>query len=56
METAHRRRDIARTNETNYANRIEQVQIELIYLRWDTLAGDILLNKSKYIQDQKLYV
>ena len=38
METAHRRRDVARTNETNYANRIEQVQIELIYLRWNTLA------------------
>ena len=38
METAHRRRDIARTNETNYANRIEQAQIELIHLRWNTLA------------------
>ena len=38
METAHGRRDVTRTNETNYANRIEQVQIELIHLRWNTLA------------------
>ena len=25
METAHRRRDVTRTNKTNYANRTEQV-------------------------------
>ena len=38
METAHRRRDVTRTNKTNYANRTEQVQTELIYLRWNILA------------------
>ena len=32
METAHKRRDVTRTNKTNYANRTEQVQTELIYL------------------------
>ena len=37
MEIAHKRRDITRTNKTDYTNRTGHVQTELIYLRWDAL-------------------